>query len=1002
MSDALSEIHNGQQNKIITLLEQELYKENIDQRSQNFRKRLFDRTVHPTQSYSLKVDIFAEQLFRTILTSGRTSQPVLSQFAHELIDEFLGLNVPVRAVEEGYELVHDLQSVIRAEEYTRWHAQESISPYLLSFWGDWDGSTRPSGQGHLLVSSVLLENVKQLASLVKILLKYYPTAGIPADLRQEIATIDKRTLRFWQLLTNINKLTNQLEKRYHSVLPVNLRASRLRRFASRYKIARDPLKALWQHNDRLEKKMLDLRIQRRNSMEYYFSLNKRLRKILHQNLNHFSDLFQKDEFALYSALYRSPLRRFNLTPRIHQNMITSVDQFAIDTTVHNMLEINELAGRYGNPGMILALQISMSDKPEALIALDRKIRSRREDLLREQPDLQLPNIWLIPLFEDIDTVKELESYLNRLWEYCIQSRRIDQETSERFAEMVCEIFIAGSDLSQQVSQSTAAFLYREAKLKTIQWLAQKGLADKIRIKFGSGEPMQRQGGYYKSPSEKNPFVDSRNARQRMQLHLSPAVQKSTQYAKSPLQGILSSGDLRTYQSNVFEKIKAVNTRERARLLYHVKKYQEKYHNEINRISEPFLDTRLHFHERGYQEIERLSFGQRDPVYDEFTNIATQNFRRILYGSEEDVVGIHVISYFISRTTPTLRDRPTVRPTRELTADRSQEIIQRIAQTLPLAKHGTMLRAIGHNRAQSMILGINQLTTGLFRALNEFASHQTTYYDGLTLISDRILPNLPVQEILHSLRIYHESDLVYLNKMERAFPAGNSAFLYLRDDLDTMSQFIVLIQKEFLRRHGLNIGEFFEGDNLKPELLPILDPEIAVLLQPDLFNTSREVLREQIGGKIDQKWLEEINPRLALPVKIRNWRAHIWRMIESPIFTQVSSFVELAQALNSLTAGKSQKPIALSINPSRVFRLGSNIATLLHGVRDDSMRQFLSSVVQYLTQLPESSEQVPINILRALEDVQTIIKIEEQALSKKEQDLLRFYILQMARLAGENG
>ena len=90
------------------------------------------------------------------------------------------------------------------------------------------------------------------------------------------------------------------------------------------------------------------------------------------------------------------------------------------------------------------IQISMSDKPEALISLDRKIRSHREDLLRKNPELQLPHIWLIPLFEDIETVRELESYLNRLWEYCIQSRRIDQEISERFAEMVCEIFIAGS------------------------------------------------------------------------------------------------------------------------------------------------------------------------------------------------------------------------------------------------------------------------------------------------------------------------------------------------------------------------------------------------------------------------------------------------------------------------------------------------------------------------------------------------------------------------------
>jgi hypothetical protein len=488
----------------------------------------------------------------------------------------------------------------------------------------------------------------------------------------------------------------------------------------------------------------------------------------------------------------------------------------------------------------------------------------------------------------------------------------------------------------------------------------------------------------------------------MNRNLSPAAQKSTEYAKSPLQGIMSDGDLRTYQSRVFEKLKFISTEERARLLFHVKRAQEFYQNELFRISEPFLETRLAFEERGFQELERLSFGQRDPVYADFTDLVTQNFRRILYGSEEDVVGIHVISYFISRTTPVLRDRPTVRPSRELTSDRGQRIIQRIAQTLPLARHGTLLRAIGHNRAQTLILGINQLTTGLFRALDEFAATQSTYEDGLALINDRILPNLPVQEILHSLRIYHETSLTYLKKMARGFPAGNSAFLFLREELDSMNKYIGLFQKEFLRRHGLNIGDFFEGNIFKPNLLPALIPSLAVLLQPDIFNTSEEELIKVIDGKTDDRWLSEIRPLLDLPVVLQNWRRQIWELIEEPIFTQVKSFVELAQALNTLTAGQSQKETSLTINPSRIFRMSSNIASLLQGVRDDSMRQFLSSVVEYLTQLPDSSEQVPINILRALEDIETIIKIEEQALTKKEQDALRFYILQMARLAGENG
>ncbi len=937
----LSEISENPHHQIEALLKQELYKENIEIRAENFRHRMFDRTVHPTQNYALKVDLTANLLFEAILSGQLPDRQTIGHLISELVAEYLGLNVPIRAVEEGNELVMDLKAVLLAEEHTRWNSMESVTPYLLSFWGDWDGSTRPSGQGHLLVSAVLLENVRQLSELVKSLNKNSPEVHIPADILAEIQNLDSRTIKFWKLFHRINILTNQLEKRYRSVLPHNFSSSKLRKIASRFKVVRDPIRALWQHNDRLEKKMLDLRKQRHDSMEYYFALNKRLRKLLFENISLFGASFHNPRFAIKAGLYRSPLRRFNLTPRIHQNMITSTDQFAIDTTVHNMMEINEISGKYGNPGMIQALQISMSDRPEALIALDQKIRSYRENLLREHPDLQVPNIWLIPLFEDVETVQGLGKYLDRLWEYSIASRRIDQDTADRFAEMICEIFIAGSDLSQQVGQSTAAFLFKDAKLKTIQWLAEKGLSDRVRIKLGSGEPMQRQGGYYKSALTRNPFINSRNSRIRMTQNLSPAAQKSTEYAKSPLQGIMSTGDLRTFQSRVFEKIKFIPTAERARLLHHIMKAQEFYQNELFRISEPFLETRLAFEERGFQELERLSFGQRDPIYSDFTDLVTQNFRRILYGSDDDVVGIHVISYFISRTTPALRDRPTVRPTREVTSDRGQRIIQRIAQTLPMSRHGTLLRAIGHNRAQTLILGINQLTTGLFRALDEFAATQSTYEDGLALINDRILPNLPVQEILHSLRIYHEPSHTYLKKMARGFPAENSAFLYLREELDSMNKYIGIFQKEFLRRHGLNINEFFDGNMFKPDLLPTIRPSLAVLLQPDLFNTSEEKLIEQISGKVDSDWNEEIRPLLELPLAIQNWRQQTWELIEKPIFTQVKSFVELAHALNTLTAGQSQKDAGLAINPSKMLRMSSNITSLLSGVRDDSMRQFLS-------------------------------------------------------------
>ena len=66
----------------------------------------------------------------------------------------------------------------------------------------------------------------------------------------------------------------------------------------------------------------------------------------------------------------------------------------------------------------------------------------------------------------------------------------------------------------------------------------------------------------------------------------------------------------------------------------------------------------------------------------------------------------------------------------------------------------------------------------------------------------------------------------------------------------------------------------------------------------------------------------------------------------------------------------------------------------------SLRIFKTT--EYLAVVSEGMAEVPINIVRAMNEVEKIVKIEEQALSPKEQDLLRFYLLQIARLTGENG
>lgn len=375
-------------------------------------------------------------------------------------------------------------------------------------------------------------------------------------------------------------------------------------------IAQDPVTRLWHHNDRLERKMLELRAERRNTLEYYFSLNKKVRKTLHSLVPVIQRNILNKDLLIEAATFRDLLSRFVVTPRIHQKMITSQDQFAIDTTVHNVHEINEIAGKYGNSGMVLALQVSMTTKPEALISLDRKLRSKRDQVLRDNNNAVLPGIWIVPLYEDKESVKNIPAHLNKIWEYSLQSRRLNQETNARFSEMITEIFVAGSDLSQEVGQAAGMAFFRESKYELANWLASHNLIGRVRMKMGSGEPMQRQGGYYSSAAGKPVFIKSEDSMKRFSLYLEESTKRSTTYAATPLMGVFSSGDLRTWQSNLSEKVRYLPVPDYTQLLYHVREFQKFYEAEIVRAGEPFSETRLQFKTRGLQELERLTIGKK--------------------------------------------------------------------------------------------------------------------------------------------------------------------------------------------------------------------------------------------------------------------------------------------------------------------------------------------------------------------------------------------------------
>jgi aspartate/methionine/tyrosine aminotransferase len=985
-------------------LEHEFMKDSLARRQESFHLRNYDRTVHPTQKYSLQAEMALDAIIRALVAKHPVAPMLVEKAGREVFREFLGQNVSINSELEADEILVDLDTLAASEGYTDLFTDTSLRPFL-SFWSDWDGSNRPSGQGHRLAAAAVMENVRRMAQILNLLHKADSHIQIDPDLLVEIDRLPQRSRSFTQLLNNITQLTHQLEQQYRGILPVSVEGKRLENLAARLHLRADPARDLWKHNDRHEQKMRTLREQRKTMLETYFALNKKLRKQLHSLIPDIQANRAVEPLLRETVEYRDILQRIVITPRIHQGMITARDQFAIDTTAFNMQEINAIAGKYGNPGMTLALQISMSTRPEALIALDRKMGTRTEQVRRENPEAELPSIWLIPLFEDLESVTGITSYLDRVWDYANQSRHTEQTPQARLSEILAEVFIAGSDLSQQISQANGAFQYIKAKYNVQTWLAEHGVAEEIRIKLGSGEPMQRQGGYYSSVAGQPAFIHRESQRRRLSRNLPQAAQKSTAYAVTPLQGVFLGGDLRTFQSSLSEDMRFLPVKDLANLLYHVRESQKAHRENLLRAAETLTESRLGVKSRGAQELERLTLGMPEALYEGFLDELTEHFRHILYGRPEDVFGLHIVSYFIGRSIPQLRDRPTSRRRSASGLDRGQQIVANVAEMIPLSNQGSMLRAISHNQSQTSVLGINQLTTGLFRALEYYA--QKTFPDAErdSLIAERLLPRLPVYEILHTLRLYQDWRGEVIKYIETAFPAGNSAFVALREDHDAMLRFLPLFQQELLRRHGLNVSDFLSGGVFIPDLLPTLRPDLAVLMQPNLFNTDFDRMLENANshgyGKIDPAWQKQVGHLLRLPEQVRYWRSVIWDLMGDSIYQRVQSFTELASALHAFSSNRSGAPIRPAAGGGQ--RLPTALAGFLRSARvDDEMRQFLVGAMEQLSNITESSIEVPVSIIRAINDVERIAQIEESALPPAKQDVLRCCVLQIARLAGENG
>ena len=213
-------------------------------------------------------------------------------------------------------------------------------------------------------------------------------------------------------------------------------------------------------------------------------------------------------------------------------------------------------------------------------------------------------------------------------------------------------------------------------------------------------------------------------------------------------------------------------------------------------------------------------------------------------------------------------------------------------------------------------------------------------------------------------------------------------------------YLPLFQQELLRRHGLNVRDFLTNDRFIPDLLPTIRPDLAVLLQKDLFNTDLESLMDDVHGKIPGDWSKDVAKLLEVPRQIHFWRSIIWEEIEETIYQRVQSFSELATALYSIPA-----PISAGAPPglARSPKLSPALTGFLRTARaDDEMRQFLVGTLEYLNSIAGANIEVPISIIRAMNDVERLAQIEESALPKIDQAMFRFCMLKIANLAGDNG
>ena len=180
-------------------LEREFMKNTLPRRKELFRFRSYDRTVHPTQMYSLQAEFALDAILSALISHQPVPPALIEEAAQELIREYHGQNVSITSQHEADEILLDLATLIAGEDYADLFTNTILTP-CLSFWSDWDGSNRPSGQGHQLVAAVVMENVQRMAHILSLLHKADPNIPVNPELLSELSRLPQRNQRFTQLL----------------------------------------------------------------------------------------------------------------------------------------------------------------------------------------------------------------------------------------------------------------------------------------------------------------------------------------------------------------------------------------------------------------------------------------------------------------------------------------------------------------------------------------------------------------------------------------------------------------------------------------------------------------------------------------------------------------------------------------------------------------------------------------------------------------------------------